>query len=90
MLIKLIQIIKDHRGDPCLGEVFLSKESVVASSVRSERGTMVTEAVNLGISKHVGVSSLTILEGGVAKRVIVIGSPREVKEKLGIKNILRG
>jgi len=25
MLIKLIQIIKDHRGDPCLGEVFYQK-----------------------------------------------------------------
>jgi len=88
MLVKLVEVFKEP-GERChLDEIFVAKESV--TSIRPARGTIINEAIALGISEHAGFSSLTLNEGGTSRTITVVGSPAEIKSKLGIKNILRG
>lgn len=88
MLIKLIEIHKEPGERAKLDEIFVTKDAV--TSIRSEKGSIISEAMQLGISEHAGFSRVTINEGGLSRTVIVIGTPSEVKSKLGIKTILRG
>lgn len=88
MLIKLIEIHKEPGERAKLDEIFVAKDAV--TSIRSEKGSIINEAMQLGISEHAGFSRVTINEGGLSRTVIVIGTPAEVKSKLGIKTILRG
>lgn len=72
-----------------LDEVYVSGQAV--TSIRPESNTqMISEAVELGVSPEASFSRLTINEGGVARTITVVGSPVEVKNKLGIKNLLKG
>ena len=88
MLVKLIEINKEPGERVTLDEIFVAKEAV--TSIRSEKGTIINEAMQLGISQHAGFSRVTINEGGLSRAAIVIGSPAEVRNKLGIKSILKG
>ncbi len=51
---------------------------------------MISEAVELGVSPQAGFSRVTINEGGMARTIVVVGSPVEIKNKLGIRNLLKG
>lgn len=89
MLTKLVEVHK-HPGERVhLDEVYVSGQAV--TSIRPETNNqMISEAVELGISPEARFSRLTINEGGMARTIIVVGSPAEVRNKLGIKNLLKG
>jgi|TARA_R110000744_G_scaffold19881_1_gene52212 hypothetical protein len=87
MLIKLIEIFKQPGDRMRLDEVYVSGDAV--TSIRSDN-QMLSEAVELGISPDASFSRVTINEGGMARTITVIGSPVEIKNKLGIKNLLKG
>ena len=87
MLIKLIEIFKQPGDRMRLDEVYVSSDAV--TSIRSDN-QMLSEAVELGISPDASFSRVTINEGGMARTITVIGSPVEIKNKLGIKNLLKG
>jgi len=87
MLIKLIEIFKQPGDRMRLDEVYVSGDAV--TSIRSDN-QMLSEAVELGISPDASFSRVTINEGGIARTITVIGSPVEIKNKLGIKNLLKG
>lgn len=89
MLIKLIEIHKQEGERVHLDEVYVNNQAVI--SIRSEQNTsVINEAVELGISPQASFSSLTLNEGGMARTITVVGSPAEIKNKLGIKNLLKG
>jgi len=87
MLIKLIEIFKQPGDRMRLDEVYVSGDAV--TSIRSDN-QLLSEAVELGISPDASFSRVTINEGGIARTITVIGSPVEIKNKLGIKNLLKG
>ena len=89
MLVKLIEVHKPAGDRVHLDEIYVNGEAV--TSIRAENNTqMISEAVELGLSPQVGFSRVTINEGGMARTIIVVGSPTEVKNKLGIRNLLKG
>ena len=89
MLVKLIEIFKPPGERLHLDEVYVSGQAV--TSIRPEQNTsMLTEAVELGISPEASFSRVTLNEGGLSRTMIVIGSPSEIKNKLGIRNLLKG
>ena len=88
MLVKLVEIHKEPGERAKLDEIFVAKEAV--TSIRSEGGSIINEAIKMGISEHAGFSRVTLNEGGMARTIVVIGSPSEVKNKLGLKTILKG
>ena len=89
MLVKLIEIHKPQGDRVYLDEVYVNGQAV--TSIRSENNTqMISEAVELGVSPEVSFSRVTINEGGIARTITVIGSPGEIKNKLGIRNLLKG
>ena len=88
MLVKLVEIYK-HPGERAkLDEIFVAKEAV--TSIRPEKGEIINEAISFGISEHAGFSRVTLNEGGMARTIVVVGSPLEIKNKLGIKRVLKG
>lgn len=88
MLVKLVEVYK-HPGERLkLDEIFVAKEAV--TSIRAEQGPIINEAREFGISEHAGFSRVTINEGGMARTITVVGTPTEVRNKLGIRTVLRG
>ena len=69
-------------------EIFIAKEAV--TSIRAEKGSIINEAIAFGISEHAGFSRVTLNEGGMARTIVVVGTPSEIRNKLGIKTILKG
>ena len=51
---------------------------------------MITEAHTLGLSSEAKFSRITVLEGSVARSIVVVGSPSELRKKLNKRQILRG
>jgi len=89
MLVKLIEIHKPDGDRIHLDEVFINGQAV--TSIRSESNVqMISEAVELGVSPEASFSRVTINEGGMARTITVVGSPIEIKNKLGIRNLLKG
>ncbi len=89
MLVKLIEIHKPPGDRVHLDEIYVNGQAV--TSIRSESNTqMISEAVDLGVSPEASFSRVTINEGGIARTITVIGSPVEIKNKLGIRNLLKG
>ena len=89
MLVKLIEIHKPEGDRLHLGEVYINGKAV--TSIRAEvSDTLISEALELGVSPEASFSRVTINEGGVAKTITVVGSPVEIKNKLGIRNLLKG
>ena len=89
MLVKLIEVHKPAGDRVHLDEIYVNGEAV--TSIRAENNTqMISEAVHLGVSPEASFSRVTINEGGMARTITVIGSPAEIKNKLGIKNLLKG
>lgn len=89
MLVKLIEIHKPPGDRLHLGEVYVNGQAV--TSIRSESNTgMISEAIELGVSPEAQFSRVTINEGGLARTIVVVGSPSEIKNKLGIRSILKG
>jgi hypothetical protein len=88
MLVKLVEVYK-HPGERVrIDEIFVAKEAV--TSIRAEQGAIINEAIEFGISEHAGFSRVTLNEGGMARTITVVGSPTEVRNKLGIRTVLRG
>lgn len=88
MLVKLVEVYK-HPGERVrIDEIFVAKEAV--TSIRAEQGSIISEAIEFGISEHAGFSRVTLNEGGMARTITVVGTPTEVKNKLGIRTVLRG
>lgn len=89
MLTKLIEVHKPPGDRLHLDEIYINGQAV--TSIRSESNTTIlSEAVALGVSPEASFSRITINEGGMARTITVIGSPVEIKNKLGIKNLLKG
>ena len=89
MLVKLVEVSKAAGDRVRLDEIYVNGQAV--TSIRAEsNSTMITEAQALGISTEASFSRITINEGGMPRSVVVIGSPVEVKNKLGIRNLLKG
>jgi len=89
MLVKLIEIHKPQGERIHLDEIYVNGQAV--ASIRSESNTqMISEAVELGVSPEASFSRVTINEGGMARTITVVGSPVEIKNKLGIRNLLKG
>ena len=88
MLVKLVEIHKEQGERVKLDEIFVAKEAV--TSIRSEKGDIINEAIRLGISEHAGFSRVTLNEGGMARTIVVVGNPTDVRNKLGLKTVLRG
>jgi hypothetical protein len=89
MLVKLIEVHKPAGDRVHLDEVFINGQAV--TSIRAAANTgMISEAIELGVSPEASFSSLTINEGGMARTITVVGSPVEIKNKLGIRNLLKG
>jgi len=89
MLVKLVEIFKQPGDRVRLDEIYVNGQAV--TSIRPESDTtMISEAQTLGISPQASFSRLTINEGGMPRTVVVVGSPNEVRNKLGIKNLLKG
>ncbi len=87
MLVKLIEVHKPAGDRMRLDEIYVNGNAV--TSIRSDN-QLLSEAVELGISPDASFSRVTINEGGMARTITVIGSPVEIKNKLGIKNLLKG
>ena len=89
MLVKLIEIHKPQGERVHLDEIYVNGQAV--TSIRSESNTQViSEALELGVSPEASFSRVTINEGGMARTITVVGSPAEIKNKLGIRNLLKG
>ena len=89
MLVKLIEIHKPPGDRVHLDEIYVNGQAV--TSIRSENNTqMISEALELGVSPEASFSRVTINEGGMARTIVVVGSPIEIKNKLGIRNLLKG
>jgi hypothetical protein len=89
MLTKLIEVHKPNGERVHLDEIYVNGQAV--TSIRSESNTqMISEAVDLGVSPEASFSRVTINEGGIARTITVVGSPVEIKNKLGIRNLLKG
>ncbi len=89
MLVRLIEIHKPQGDRVHLDEIYVNVQAV--TSIRSENNTqMISEALELGLSPEAGFSRLTINEGGMSRTITVVGCPVEIKNKLGIRNLLKG
>jgi len=89
MLVKLVEVSKVPGDRVRLDEIYVNGQAV--TSIRQESDTtMISEAQALSISQEASFSRITINEGGLARAVVVVGSPSEVRGKLGIKNLLKG
>jgi len=89
MLVRLIEIHRPPGDRVHLDEIYVNGQAV--TSIRPEGDSqMISEAVELGVSPEANFSRLTLNEGGAARTVIVVGSPVEIKNKLGIRNLLKG
>ena len=88
MLVKLVEIHKEQGERVKLDVIFVAKEAV--TSIRSEKGDIINEAIQLGVSEHAGFSRVTLNEGGMARTIVVVGNPTDVRNKLGLKTVFRG
>lgn len=88
MLVKLVEVHKQEGDRVHLDEIYVN--SSVVTSIRQENSSIINEAIALGISEQASFSRITINEGGYSRTAIVVGSPSEIKTKLGIKNLLKG
>ena len=89
MLVKLVEVYKPPGERLHLDEVYISGNAV--TSIRLEQNnSIISEAVELGVSPQAVFSRITINEGGMARTITVVGSPMEIKNKLGIRNLLKG
>tara|TARA_R100001510_G_C7590842_1_gene160605 strand:+ start:452 stop:721 length:270 start_codon:yes stop_codon:yes gene_type:complete len=89
MLVKLIEVHKPTGDRVHLDEIYVNGQAV--TSIRSESNAQViSEALELGVSPEASFSRITINEGGMARTITVVGSPVEIKNKLGIRNLLKG
>jgi hypothetical protein len=89
MLVKLIEIHKPPGERVHIDEVYINGKAVTSIRAESNSG-MISEAINLGVSPEASFSRVTINEGGMSRTITVIGSPLEIKNKLGIRNLLKG
>ena len=88
MLVKLTEFYKPVGERAHMSDLFISPRSV--TSIRSETGSLIREAYNLGVEEGTSFSRLTLDEGAYSRVVIVVGSPDEVRRKLQPKQLLKG
>lgn len=88
MLVKLIEVFKPQGDRVHLEEIHVSPAAV--TTIRREPVTeLVVEAQNLGLASEVQFSRITILEGSMARSIVVVGSPDELRQKLRKRQLLR-
>jgi len=88
MLVKLIEVFKPEGHRVHLDEIHVSP-SAVTTIRREPESQLINEAHSLGISSDVQFSRITIIEGSLAKSIIVVGSPEELRKKLNKRQLLR-
>jgi len=87
MLVKLVEIYKPQGDRAHLDELYVNPSSV--TSIRSERGSVIQEAYQLGIDQNAGFSQIVVNEGGTQRIATVVGTPAEIREKLNKRQLLR-
>jgi len=88
MLVKLVEVHKPHGDRVHLDEIHVTPAAV--TTIRREPSSeMINEAHRLGIDQEAQFSRITIMEGPLARSVIVVGSPEELKRKLNKRQLLR-
>lgn len=88
MLVKLIEIFKPQGDRVHLEEIHISPQAV--TTIRREpMNDIISEAHKLGISPDAQFSRITISEGSMARSVVVVGSPEELRRKLNKRQLLR-
>jgi len=89
MLVKLIEVFKPEGDRVHLDEIHVSPDAV--TTIRREPdSTIINEAVNLGINPQAQFSRITIMEGTIARSIVVVGSPDELRRKLNKRQVLKG
>jgi len=88
MLVKLIEVFKPDGDRVHLDEIHVSPNAV--TTIRREPDSaLISEAHNLGISEEAQFSRITIMEGAMARSIVVVGSPEELRRKLNKRQLLR-
>tara|TARA_R110002153_G_scaffold146947_1_gene298206 strand:- start:448 stop:717 length:270 start_codon:yes stop_codon:yes gene_type:complete len=88
MLVKLIEVFKPQDGRVHLDEIHVAPMAV--TTIRREPPSqMINEAHSLGLNPSAEFSRITVMEGSMSKTIVVVGSPEEVKRKLGGRQLLR-
>jgi len=89
MLVKLIEVFKPEGQRVHLDEIHVSPDAV--TTIRREpTNEMISEAINLGVSSSASFSRITIMEGSLARSIVVVGSPDELRQKLNKRQVLKG
>lgn len=89
MLVKLIEVFKSEGDRVHLDEIHVSPDAV--TTIRREPdSTIINEAVSLGVNPHAQFSRITIMEGTIARSIVVVGSPDELRRKLNKRQVLKG
>ena len=84
MLIKLVEVHRPQGDRVYLDEIHVTP-SAVTTIRREDSNEMITEARKLGIDHEAQFSRITIM----ARSVVVIGSPEELRRKLNKRQLLR-
>lgn len=89
MLVKLIEVFKPEGSRVHLDEIHVSPDAV--TTIRKEPSSpMINEAVSMGINPEATFSRITIMEGSMARSIVVVGSPEELRRKLNKRQVLKG
>jgi hypothetical protein len=89
MLVKLIEVFKPEGSRVHLDEIHVSPDAV--TTIRKEPSSpMINEAVSMGINPEATFSRITIIEGSMARSIVVVGSPEELRRKLNKRQVLKG
>lgn len=88
MLVKLIEVFKPDGDRVHLDEIHVSPNAV--TTIRREPdSSLINEAHSLGVSHDAQFSRITIMEGSIARSIVVVGSPNELRRKLNKRQLLR-
>ena len=88
MLVKLIEIVRSSNGAINLCEVFVNSTHIISVSEETSDQSLIKE--NLGLREDVRFSSLLISEGYRTRKIVVVGSPSEIHNKVKKRQVLRG
>lgn len=89
MLVKLIEVFKPEGSRVHLDEIHVAPDAV--TTIRREPSSaMINEAISLGVNPEASFSRITIMEGSLARSIVVVGSPDELRQKLNKRQVLKG
>ena len=93
MLVKLIQIRKQHSGSYGLESIFINPAHIVLLRENQPfKQDLMEGKINLTIDKHVEFTTISLADKNQTKEIVVVGSPSTIEAKLFSKQkqILRG